>query len=118
MYLENDNIICKYQFGFRTNHSTNSSLTVIIDQVRNACNNGLYTCSVYLDLKKAFDTVNQNILPAKLKHYGFKVSTFDCFKAFICDRFQYTSIDLNKQKSFLMELHKVMYLVFYFLLVP
>ena len=56
---------------------------------------GVCTCSIYLDLQKAFDTVSQNILPAKLKHYGIKGTSFDWFKSFTCDRVQYTSIDLK-----------------------
>ena len=54
---------------------------------------------VYLDLQKAFDTVNQNILLAKLKHYGIKGTSFDWFKSFICDRVQYTSIDLKESST-------------------
>ena len=99
MYLENNNIFYKYQFGFKANHSTNHTLTVINEQIRNACDKGLYTCSVYLHLQKAFDTVNQNILLAKLKHYGIKGTSFDWFKSFICDRVQYTSIDLKESST-------------------
>ena len=83
MYLENNNIFYKYQFGFRANHSTNHALTEITEQIRNACE---YTCGIYLDLQKAFDTVSQNILLAKLKRYGIKGNSLDWFKSFICDR--------------------------------
>ena len=106
MYLQNNNILFKYQFGFRANYSTNQALTEIIEQIRNACDKGLYTCSIYLDIQKAFDTVNQNILLAKLKHYGIKGTSFDWFKSFICDRVQYTSIDL-KEWSIKMVSHRV-----------
>ena len=64
MYLENNNIFYKYQFGFRANHYTNYTLTEISDQIRNACDKDLYSCRVYLDLQEAFDKVNQNILLA------------------------------------------------------
>ena len=97
-YLEN-NIFYKYQFGFRTNHSTNYALTEITEQIRNACDKGLFTCGNYLDLQKVFDTVNQNILLAKLKHYGIKGNSLDWFKSFICDRVQYTSIDLKEPST-------------------
>ena len=113
MCLENNNVFYKYPFEFRENNSTNQALTEITEQIRNACDKGLYTCGVCLDLQKAFDTVNQNILLAKLKHYGIKGTSFDWFKSFICDRVQYTSIDL---KEFLMEFHKGQYLVLCFLL--
>ena len=58
LYLEN-NIFYKYQFGFTANHSTNHALTEITEQIKNACGKGLFTCSIYLDLQKAFDTVKQ-----------------------------------------------------------
>ena len=99
MYLENNNIFYKYQFGFRANHSTNHALTEITEQIRNACDKGLFTCGVYLDLQKAFDTVNQNILLAKLKHYDIKGNSLDWFKSFICDRIQYTSIGLKESST-------------------
>ena len=50
---------------------------------------------VYLDLQKTFDTVNQNILLAKLKQ-GIKGTSLDWFKSFIYDRVQYTSVDLKE----------------------
>ena len=81
MYLENNNIFYKYQFGFRANHSTNHILTEITEQIRNACDKALYTCGAYLDLQEAFDTVNHNISLAKLKHYGIKGTSFDWFKS-------------------------------------
>ena len=56
-----------------------------------------YTPAAFiLDLQKAFDTVNQNILLAKLNHYGIKGISFDWFKPFICDRVQNISIDLKE----------------------
>ena len=94
-YLENNNIFYKYQFGFWVNHA----LTEITEQIRNARDMGLYICNIYLDLQKAFDAVNQIILLAKLKHYGIKGTSFDWFKSFICDRVQYTSIDLKESST-------------------
>ena len=116
IYLENNNIFYKYQFGFRANHSTNHTLTEITEQIRNACDKGLDTCRVYLDFQKAFDTVNQNILLAKLKHYGIKGTSFDWFKSFICDRVQYTSIDLHESSTKIVSHGHTQYLVLYFLL--
>ena len=58
-FLEENN---SYQFGFRPNHSTNSELIEITEQIRKACDKVLFACGVYLDLKKTFDTVSHNIL--------------------------------------------------------
>ena len=99
MYLETNNIFYKYQFGFWANHSTNHAFTEITKQIKNACDKGLYTCSVYLDLQKSFDTVNQNILLAKLKHYDIKGTSYDWFKSVIYDRIQYISIDLKESST-------------------
>ena len=56
-FLEENNSFYSYQFGFRPNHSTNSALIEITEQIRKACDKGLFACGVYLDLKKAFHTV-------------------------------------------------------------
>ena len=42
----------------------------ITNRIQEACDNGQYACGIYVDFKKAFDTVNQNILLDKLAHYG------------------------------------------------
>ena len=94
-FLENNNILYKYQFGFRNNHSTNHALIEITESIREACDNGMFTCGVYLDFKKAFDTVNQDILLAKLDHYGIRGVTNNWFRSFLCGRTQCTSIDGN-----------------------
>ena len=68
-----------------------------------------YTPAAFiLDLQKAFDTNNQNILLAKLNHYGIKGTSFNWFQPFICDTVQYTSIDLKE--SFLLFL--LLFIVF------
>ena len=120
MYLKNNNIFHKYQFEFRANHSTNHAFTEITEQIRNVCDKGQYTCGVYLHLQKAFDTVNQNILLAKLKHYGIKGTSFDWFKSFICERVQFTSIELKESSTKMVShgFHKAQYLVLGFLLFP
>lgn len=92
MFLEQNEAFYNYQFGFRNNHSTNHALIEITEQIRNACDQKLYTCGVYLDLQKAFDTVNHEILLKKLKHYGIKGTSYDWFQSYLCLRLQYTQI--------------------------
>ena len=75
-----------------------------------------YTPVAFIDLQKALDTVNQNILLAKLNHYGIKGTSFNWFQPFICDRVQYTSIDLKESLTKIVEFHKAQYLVLCFLL--
>ena len=61
-YLEKHEILYKFQFGFRKGHSISQAIAKIADNLRNAIDNNLYSCGVFLDFCKAFDTVNHTIL--------------------------------------------------------
>ena len=92
MFLEQNNAFYNYQSEFKNNHSTNHALIEITEEIWNACDKNLFTCGVYLDLQKAFDTVNHEIFLSKLKHYGIKGTSYNWFKLFLCERIQYTLI--------------------------
>ena len=66
----NNIILFDNQYGFRKNHSTALALLHLYDILANAIDNKEYTMGVFIDLSKAFDTVNHEILLAKLQHYG------------------------------------------------
>ena len=69
-FLNSSEIIYKYQFGFRKHYSTNHALLSIVEQIRNSLDKKMFTCGIFIDLEKAFDTVNHQILLSKLYHYG------------------------------------------------
>ena len=61
-FLKSYDIIYKCQFGFRKKHSTTHALLSIVDTIRSNLEKKLYLCGVFIELEKAFDTVNHNIL--------------------------------------------------------
>ena len=91
-YLERNNILYYHQYGFRKGHSTTHALIATTEEIRGTCDIGEYACVVYLDLKKAFDTVNQDILLNKMKHYGIKGTSNNWFRSFLTGRKQYTTV--------------------------
>ena len=91
-YLEKFDLITENQFGFRKNMSTEHALNYIYDNVVKNVDSGLYTCSIFLDLSKAFDTVNHDILLKKLSCFGIRGKFQELLRSYLTDRYQYTSI--------------------------
>ena len=58
--------------GFRKSHGTQNSLTVMLEKWKTALDKGEYVSALFVDLSKAFDTINHDLLIARLKAYGFK----------------------------------------------
>ena len=92
MYRRKLNIIFENQFGFRSGYSTVQAVTLITDKIQKAIENKQYSCGIFLDLSKAFDTVNHDILITKLEHYGIRGIAKDWFKSYLFNRKQYVSI--------------------------
>jgi hypothetical protein len=112
-YVEKHEILTQCQFGFRKNHSTEQAIAEIADNFRKSIDNNLFTCGVFLDFAKAFDTVNHTILLGKLEKYGIRGIPLKWFTSYLTNRQQYVSID-NIQSS----KQTVIYLfIIYYLLV-
>ena len=95
-YFEKNKIIYQYQFGFRHSYSTTMALIEITDQLREQIENKYVTMGIYIDLTKAFDLVDHNILLAKLQAYGIRGPALNLIKSYLSDRSQYTKIDNTK----------------------
>ena len=92
-YLEKYDLLSKNQFGFRENSSTNFAIAHIHDNILRNVDLGPHTCCIFLDFSKAFDTVNHQILLAKLqKYFGIRGKPLDPFKSYLSNRCQYTKI--------------------------
>ena len=92
-FLELHSILFPKQFGFRSGYSTTHSLIDIVETIRHSLDNKKFGCGLFIDLKKAFDTVNHDILLTKLEHYGIRDISLQWFKSYLTDRKQYVSID-------------------------
>ena len=66
--------------------STNHALVDITNRIQEACDNGQYACGIYVDFKKAFDTINHNILLDRLAHYGVTGIENNWFKTYLTNR--------------------------------
>ena len=82
-YLELYEIVYSNQFGFRQGYSTSHSLISITETIKKTLDNNKYGCGVFIDLRKAFDTVNHGILLQKLEHYGMRDSASSWFKSYL-----------------------------------
>ena len=71
-FLQAHNILFQNQFGFRKNNSTTFALIEITEKIKETIDNKKYGCGIFIDLRKAFDTVNHEILLRKLEHYGIR----------------------------------------------
>ena len=94
-FLKKHNVILDSQYGFQSNRSTNHALINVITNSLDNINDKLYTGLIFLDLTKAFDTVNHEILLLKLDHYGIRGQANDLMRAFL-KRKQFVSINSHE----------------------
>ena len=95
-YIEKDDILFQFQFGFKKGHSTAQAVSEIADNLRDAIDNNLYTCGLFIDFSKAFDTVNHEILLKKLESYGIRGMPLKWFISYLNNKQQYVAIGHTK----------------------
>ena len=95
-FLTNNNILYKFQSGFRGNHSTNECLSYLNDKILKGFDEGLLTGMILIDLQKAFDTIDHGVLCEKLVSLRFTDKTILWFKSYLEDR----TFKVNIEKAF------------------
>ena len=88
-FVNKNDILNKYPFGFRNTHSTYMALVILLENLRNALDTGECAIGIFLDSQKAFDTVDHCILLDKLYMYDVRGTTLEGFSSYLSDRYQY-----------------------------
>ena len=96
-FFNKNNVLHKLQYGFRKNSSTELAVTQIVDEIVKTIEKKSILCSIFLDLAKAFNTVNHEILLKKLNTYGIRGNALKLLSSFLVNRKQCTTV--NGQKS-------------------
>ena len=92
-FIEENKCLYSLQFGFRAKHSTTHALINITEKIRSALDNNKVASGIFVDLQKAFDTVNHEILLSKLEYYGFRGIINDWFRSYLQERKQKVCIN-------------------------
>ena len=92
-FLSNEKLIFDKQYGFRSNYSTTHALISLTERLKTYLDSGHIVAGVFIDLEKAFDTVNHKILCEKLNYYGFRGGSNQLIRSYLENRKQYVSIN-------------------------
>ena len=92
-FIDKNDIVYDLQYGFRNKHSTQHAILDIVNTIHSNMDNRKYSCGIFIDLKKAFDTVNHEIPLTKLEHYGIRGVINSWFRSYLSDRRQSIEID-------------------------
>ena len=85
-FLEEHNILYDSQYGFRSKRSCNQAITELTGRLLQAKEQFLHSAAIFLDLSKVFDTLNHEVLLAKLYRYGIRCTVNDWFRHYLADR--------------------------------
>ena len=92
-YLNRNGLLYKYQSGFRANFSTDSCLAQLTDFILKGMDKGMHTGMILVDLQKAFDTLDHNILLEKMECIGFNKKVIKWFHSYLLNRKFFVSLE-------------------------
>ena len=99
-FVNKCNILCDSQYGFRSNRSTSVAIIDLIENISGMLGQRISTIGIFIDLKKAFDTINHEILLKKLDFYGIRGIVNDWLCSYLSNRKQFVMLD-NTESSLL-----------------
>ena len=85
-FMENSGRIYNSQYGFRSQHSCESTVSELVSEITKGFQNGFYTAALFLDLSKAFDTLEHKVLLMKLEKYGIRGNCLEWFRSYLSNR--------------------------------
>ena len=85
-YLNNRGHLYVSQNGFRSSHSTNNAINKLLGEIIKNTENSKYTVTLFLDLSKAFNTVEHDVVYEKMEKYGLRGNCLDWFKSYLSNR--------------------------------
>ena len=91
-FFSSKGIIYENQFGFRKNHSTSHAINYSVGKILENLNKNKHTLGIFIDLSKAFDTINHDKLLTKLSNYGVRGPCHNLLRSYLSDRSQFTNI--------------------------
>ena len=92
-YFQENKLIYVSQYGFRKDHSTESAVIELVDRLHNEIDKGETPFVVFIDLSKAFDTLDHEIMLSKLESYGITNTALSWFRNYLTNRTQYVAYD-------------------------
>jgi retron-type reverse transcriptase len=98
-FIEKNKLLSTNQYGFRKGRSTEHAIIELVDKITKAIDQGKYTIGIFLDLSKAFDTINHKILIKKLEYYGIRGISKDWFENYLKNRKQIVKFNQIKSKD-------------------
>jgi len=98
-HFENNNLLMDQQHGYRKWHNCQTALAVVYDYIQEKLSQKKFVLGIFLDLSKAFDTLNHDILFQKLEYYGFRGKEFDILKGYLTKRKHFVEVGTSKSSN-------------------
>ena len=96
-------ILTQKQFGFRKNRLTELAVTEVYNRLLDNLENKNYTCAIFLDLAKSFDSVDHKILLHKLEKYGIRGNAFELMRSYLGNRNHYVALGRENSSKLILE---------------